>query len=182
MVLLRCGLFRRPSSKHIDLLPQHQDFRFQLCSQPKERSQDANNQLEHISHQAQAYPVRSLRLRRIEFFGTDTTSVALTSAEREHSPLPSDVIDATRSYRQLRAFGGGTHEPSAERMEHDMSNEMNFELTSAIAFCSEASLTISTDPFRLRLPSPGLTRRGFVMAVIRSRSVCWLARLGLSRA
>jgi hypothetical protein len=23
--------FRHPSSKHIDLLPQHQDFRFQLC-------------------------------------------------------------------------------------------------------------------------------------------------------
>ena len=33
-------------AKHIDLLPQDQVFRFQLCSRPNERSQDAKNQLE----------------------------------------------------------------------------------------------------------------------------------------
>jgi hypothetical protein len=38
--------FRGPPAKHIDLLPQHQDFRFQLCSRLEERSQDAENQLE----------------------------------------------------------------------------------------------------------------------------------------
>jgi hypothetical protein len=38
--------FRRPSSEHIDLLPQHQDFRFQLCSRLEERSQDAQNKFE----------------------------------------------------------------------------------------------------------------------------------------
>jgi hypothetical protein len=48
--------FRRPSSEHIDLLPQDQDFCFQLCSRPEERSQDAKNQLEQISHQAASLP------------------------------------------------------------------------------------------------------------------------------
>jgi hypothetical protein len=59
--------FRCLPAKHIDLLPQDQIFRLQLCSRPTERSQDAKEQLEQISHQAQAYPVRSRRLRRIEF-------------------------------------------------------------------------------------------------------------------
>ena len=44
--------FRCPPAKHIDLLPQDQDFCFQFCSRLKERSQDAKNQLEQISHQA----------------------------------------------------------------------------------------------------------------------------------
>ena len=44
--------FRRPSPEHIDLLPQHQNFRFQLSSRLEERSQDAENQLGQISHQA----------------------------------------------------------------------------------------------------------------------------------
>src|ERR1019366_2306145 len=43
---------RCPPAKHIDLLPQDQDFCFQLCSRPEERSQDAENQLEKILHQA----------------------------------------------------------------------------------------------------------------------------------
>jgi len=38
--------FRRPSPEHTDLLPQHQDFRFQLCSRLEERSQDAQNKFE----------------------------------------------------------------------------------------------------------------------------------------
>jgi hypothetical protein len=41
---------RHPAAKHIDLLPQDQIFHFQLCSRPKERSQEAKNQLEQISH------------------------------------------------------------------------------------------------------------------------------------
>jgi hypothetical protein len=39
-------------AKHIDLLPQDQIFRLKLCSRPEERSRDAKNQLEQISHQA----------------------------------------------------------------------------------------------------------------------------------
>src|ERR1017187_7136094 len=41
-----------PPAKHVNLLPQDQIFRLQRCSRPKERSQDAKNQLEQISHQA----------------------------------------------------------------------------------------------------------------------------------
>src|SRR5450756_1035930 len=48
--------FRRPSSEHIDLLPQHQDFRFQLCSRLEERGQDAENQFEQFGHQAASLP------------------------------------------------------------------------------------------------------------------------------
>src|SRR5664279_983425 len=44
--------FRCPPAKHIDLLPQDQDFCFQFCSRLEERNQDAKNQLEQISHQA----------------------------------------------------------------------------------------------------------------------------------
>src|ERR1019366_5929237 len=38
--------FRCSPAKHIDLLPQDQDFCFQRCSRLEERSQDAENQLE----------------------------------------------------------------------------------------------------------------------------------------
>ena len=48
---LRC-----PPAKHIDLLPQDQDFCCQLCSRLEERSQDAENQLERIGHQAVNLP------------------------------------------------------------------------------------------------------------------------------
>ena len=44
--------FRCPPAKHVNLLPQDQIFRLQLCSRPKERSQHAENQLEKILHQA----------------------------------------------------------------------------------------------------------------------------------
>ena len=37
-------------------MPQDQIFRLQLCSRPEERSQDAKNQLEQISHQAEITP------------------------------------------------------------------------------------------------------------------------------
>ena len=47
---------RHPPAKHVDLLPQDQIFRFQLGSRPEERSQDAKNQLEQISHQAASLP------------------------------------------------------------------------------------------------------------------------------
>ena len=47
---------RFPPAKHVDLLPQDQIFCFQRCSRPKERSQDANNQLEQICHQAASLP------------------------------------------------------------------------------------------------------------------------------
>ena len=58
---------RRSPTKHIDLLPQDQVFRFQRCSRLEARSQDIENQLEQIGHQERAYAVRLLRLRRIEF-------------------------------------------------------------------------------------------------------------------
>ena len=48
--------FRRPPAKHIDLLPQDQDFCFQLCSRLEERSQYAENQLEQILHQVANLP------------------------------------------------------------------------------------------------------------------------------
>ena len=41
-----------PPAKHVNLLPQDQIFRLQLCSRPKERSQHAENQFEQILHQA----------------------------------------------------------------------------------------------------------------------------------
>jgi hypothetical protein len=58
---------RHPPAKHVDLMPQDQIFRLQLCSRPEERSQDAKNQLEQISYQAASLPHLFLRLRRIEF-------------------------------------------------------------------------------------------------------------------
>ena len=48
--------FRCPPAKHIDLLPQDQDFCFQLCSRLEERRQDAENQLEQILHQVANLP------------------------------------------------------------------------------------------------------------------------------
>src|SRR5674476_558078 len=42
--------FRCPPAKHIDLLPQDQDFRFQPCSRLEERSQKIQNEPEKISH------------------------------------------------------------------------------------------------------------------------------------
>src|SRR5450830_1834822 len=48
--------FRCPPAKHIDLLPQDQDFCFQRCSRLEERSQDAENQLEQILHQVANLP------------------------------------------------------------------------------------------------------------------------------
>src|SRR5664279_2244225 len=48
--------FRCPPAKHIDLLPQDQDFCFQRCSRLEERSQDAENKLEQILHQVANLP------------------------------------------------------------------------------------------------------------------------------
>jgi hypothetical protein len=42
--------FRCPPAKHVDLLPQDQDFCFQLCSRLEEQSQYTENQLEQILH------------------------------------------------------------------------------------------------------------------------------------
>jgi hypothetical protein len=47
---------RRPPAKHVDLLSQDQDFRLQPCSRLEERSQDTENQLEQIDHQAVNLP------------------------------------------------------------------------------------------------------------------------------
>jgi hypothetical protein len=47
---------RHPPAKHINLLPQDEDFCFQLCSRLEERSQDPENQLEQIGHQAASLP------------------------------------------------------------------------------------------------------------------------------
>jgi hypothetical protein len=47
---------RHPPAEHVDLLPQDQIFRLQLCSRPKERSQGAKEQLEQISYQAASLP------------------------------------------------------------------------------------------------------------------------------
>src|ERR1019366_3579958 len=48
--------FRCPPAKHVNLLPQDQIFRLQLCSRLEERSQDAENQLEQILHQVANLP------------------------------------------------------------------------------------------------------------------------------
>ena len=48
--------FRCSPTKHIDLLPQDQDFCFQLYSRLAERSQQAENQLEQILLQAANLP------------------------------------------------------------------------------------------------------------------------------
>src|SRR5471032_2313692 len=67
---------RRPPAKHIDLLPQDQDFCCQLCSRLEERSQDAENQLERIGHQAVNLP-RPLPASMLNLiFGTHTGLVA----------------------------------------------------------------------------------------------------------
>ena len=65
--------FRCPPAKHIDLLPQDQDFRLQLCSRLEERSQDAENQLEQILHQVANLP-RLLSASMLNLiFGTHTS-------------------------------------------------------------------------------------------------------------
>jgi hypothetical protein len=53
--------FRCPPAKHIDLLPQDQDFCFQLCSRLEERSQDAEISLNRSFIRSRTYPVCSLR-------------------------------------------------------------------------------------------------------------------------
>jgi hypothetical protein len=52
-------------TKHIDLLPRDQVFRFQRCSRPEERSHDTKNQREKFNNQAGSLPCPSPRLRRI---------------------------------------------------------------------------------------------------------------------
>src|SRR5450830_1380573 len=67
--------FRCPPAKHIDLLPQDQDFCFQLCSRLEERSQDAENQFEQILHQVANLPrlFSASMLNRI--FGTHSATL-----------------------------------------------------------------------------------------------------------
>jgi hypothetical protein len=61
---------RHPPAKHIDLLPQDQIFRLQLCSRLEERSQDAKNQLEQISHQVASLTHLFLASMPNQIFGT----------------------------------------------------------------------------------------------------------------
>jgi hypothetical protein len=58
--------FRCPPAKHIDLLPQDQDFCLQLCSRLEERSYYAENQLEQVLHQVANLPVCTENLIRID--------------------------------------------------------------------------------------------------------------------
>src|SRR5664280_468885 len=62
--------FRCPPAKHIDLLPQDQDFCFQRCSRLEERSQDAENQLEQILHQVANLPRLFSTSMLNQIFGT----------------------------------------------------------------------------------------------------------------
>ena len=71
--------FRCPPAKHIDLLPQDQDFCFQRCSRPKERSQDAENQLEQILHQVANLPRLFSASMLNQIFGTHSVTRILES-------------------------------------------------------------------------------------------------------
>src|SRR3990170_2328422 len=68
--IVQIWALRHPPAKHVDLLPQDQIFRLQPCSRPKERSQDAKNQLEQISHQAASLPRPFLASTSNRIFGT----------------------------------------------------------------------------------------------------------------
>src|SRR5450759_4043898 len=70
--------FRCPPAKHIDLLPQDQDFCFQLCSRLEERRQDAENQLEQILHQSLSRLFSASILNRI--FDTHTRRARTSSS------------------------------------------------------------------------------------------------------
>ena len=48
--------FRCPPAKHIDLLPQDQDFCSKPCSRLEEQSRHAENQLDQILHQIANLP------------------------------------------------------------------------------------------------------------------------------
>ena len=69
--------FRRPSSEHIDLLPQDQDFCFQFCSRLEERSQYAEKQLEQILHQVANLPRLFSASMLNQIFGTHRHTFAL---------------------------------------------------------------------------------------------------------
>src|SRR5450756_2311613 len=77
--------FRRPSSEHIDLLPQHQDFPFQLCSRLEERSQNAENQFEQFGHQGASLPRLFPASMPNLFFGTHTKT-ARTNQNNPNNP------------------------------------------------------------------------------------------------
>jgi len=68
--IVQIWALRHPPAKHIDLLPQDQVCCLQPCSRPKERSQDAKNQLEQISHQAASLPRPFLASTSNRIFGT----------------------------------------------------------------------------------------------------------------
>jgi hypothetical protein len=58
---------RQPPAKHIDLLPQDQIFRCQLALDLKSEAKTLRISLSRSVIRSRAYPVRSLRLCRIEF-------------------------------------------------------------------------------------------------------------------
>ena len=72
---------RHPPAKHVNLLPQDQIFRLQLCSRLEERSQYAENQLEQILHQVANLPrlFSASILNRI--FGTHRCNAASRVAD-----------------------------------------------------------------------------------------------------
>src|ERR1019366_980583 len=76
--IIEVRLFRCPPAKHVNLLPQDQIFRLQLCSRLEERSQYAENQLEQILHQVANLPrlFSASILNRI--FDTHSMAISLT--------------------------------------------------------------------------------------------------------
>jgi len=66
----------QPSPKNVDLLPQGQIFRFYRRSRPKERSQEAKNQLKQVGHRvaslSRSFPASTLN----RIFGTHTDPTA----------------------------------------------------------------------------------------------------------
>src|SRR5476649_85364 len=83
---------RRPPAKHIDLLPQDQDFCCQLCSRLEERSQDVENQIEQIGHQAANLPRPLPASMPNLIFGTHTHSKEMPLLSGEQSILRSDLL------------------------------------------------------------------------------------------
>ena len=65
---------RCPPAKHIDLLPQDQDFCLQLCSRLQERSHDAKNQFEQFGHQGASLPRPFSASTSNRIFGTHRVS------------------------------------------------------------------------------------------------------------
>jgi hypothetical protein len=115
-------------AKHIDLLPQDQIFRLQQCSDLKSEAKMPRISLSRSVIRPRAYPVRSLRLCRIEF--SVHTGLDLP-------PLPKDAVRKSSVIRR-------TAKASRSEIEwFDRSRERRNHLHKYIRFCHRQRTALS---------------------------------------